>query len=420
MTVLSWLGQRFGLNSSFWSAWAGNDNASGEIVTPARAMQLSAVWRAVRLTAETISTLPLSIYRDSDQGPKLERGGMSDLLVRVSPNDEQTDVEFWEGMIGCMELVGDGIAEKVQMGKRTVSLLPVDPTRCTVKRLVSGGLEYRWTDWKGRDQRRNADQMFHLKGFSMGADRGMSTVHFGASTMGLAAAAEKTAGKLFKNGLRQSGFLNTGSTLDEPDRARLTEIMKQYMGSDAAGGLMILEGGMTYTQMSMSAQDAELLLTRKFEIEEIGRWFGLPPILLGHAVEGQTMWGSGVDAILQAWMTLGLRQRLIRIQKVIGKRLMSPEERAAGFYAKYNPDALLAVNSTSRATVLRNLMSASLLTPDEGRELLERGKVPGGDKPLAQVNLVPLDQLGQIDGANTVKAALRSWLLEDDSHVDSE
>lgn len=423
MSLMSWLGQKIGLkDSQFWSVWGGGTSITGDSVTPQRAMQLSAVNRAVRLTAETIATLPLNMFEDTADGPLLARGGEADLLIRESPNDEQTTVEFWEQMIGCMELVGDGIADKVRIGKRTVALLPIDPTGCEVKRRVSGGLYYRWTDSKGRQQERDAPDIFHLKGFTLGGDRGMSTVRFGSSTMALAMAAERTAGKLFKGGLRGSGFVEAGQVLEDPDRARFQKILDQYTGSENADQIMILEGGMTYKQINMSAADAELLLTRKFEIEEIGRWFGMPPILLGHAVEGQTMWGSGVDSILQAWQTLGLRQRLTRIQAVIKKRLLTAEARAAGLYPKYNPDALLAVNSISRAQVLNQLVTGSLLTPDEGRELLERGKVPGGDKVLAQVNLVPLDMLGQsTDPAAAAKAAFRSWLgIEDQRRADPE
>lgn len=195
--------------------------------------------------------------------------------------------------------------------------------------------------------------------------------------------------------------------------------MSQYMGAANAGGLMILEGGMKFNALNMSAQDAELLLTRKFEIEELGRWFGMPPILLGHAVDGQTMWGSGVDSIIQSWMTLGLNQRLRRVQQVIQKRLMTPSERAEGLYVRFNADALLAVNSTARIGFITQAVQNSILTPDEGRALLERGAMPGGDQLLAQVNLVPLGQLGDKQAQEVqLRAAFRSWLgIEDKPHA---
>lgn len=420
MSVLSWLGQRINLrtSTSFWGAFFGNENWSGQQVTAQRAMQLSAVWRAVRMTAETVASLPRNCYVEGAAGPVLERGGDTDNLIRVSPNADQTPMEFWEQVIGCMELVGEGAARKHwNVGRtRVVALTVLDPHRLRdVDNAAGTDWYWRYHDAKGRELQLARDDVFHLPGFSLGGRRGFSTVSFGAQTMGLALAAEKTAGRLFASGLRNSGFLNTGSVLGPGDREKLEKIMADYMGAANAGGMMILEGGMTFTPMNMSSQDAELLLTRRFQIEEIGRWFGMPPILLGHAVEGQTMWGSGVDSIIQSWMTLGLSQRLRRVQEVIQKRLMTPAERSRGLYTRFNADALLAVNSTARINFITQAVQNSILTPDEGRALLERGSLPGGDQLLAQVNLVPLDRLGDTGGqSQQVRSALRSFLgIED-------
>jgi HK97 family phage portal protein len=420
--LLSFLGQRIRLtDAKFWAGFFGGENWAGEPITPSAAMQISAVWAGIRLTAQTIASMPKGIFEDTDNGPVSARGGATDALIRVSPNEDQTPMEFWEQVVGCSELVGDGFARKHFIGRRCVATTVMDPMRTRVDRNVQGTLFYRYTTDKGRELILNPPEVFHLKGFTLGGDRGMSTVSYGAQGMSLSRAAEKTAGKLFKSGLRSSGFVNTGQVLEEPDRERLNKILGEYTGAANAGGIMLLEGGMTYTALSMNAQDAELLLTRKFQIEEIGRWFGLPPILLGHAVEGQTMWGSGVDSIIQAWMTLGLNQRLVRIEQAINKRLMPAEERGR-FYAKFNADALLRVNSASRATFLATMVQNGLLTRDEARELLERGKMPGGDVLTAQVNLVPLEMLGQSSDqqATVVKNAVRAWLGIEDSQRETE
>lgn len=415
MSFKSWLGQRINLKSSggFWGGFFGTQTSSGETVTPHTALQLSAVMRAVKLGAETVASLPVGSFIETVSGPVAERGGDTDRLIRVSPNDEQTPMEFWEQVFGCQDLVGDGLARKHRSfnGDRTVAMTVMDPTRAEIRENAAGGWSWRYHDPKGREIELQPSEVFHMPGFSLGGRRGMSTVSYGAQTLGLAMAGEKTAGKLFSSGLRNSGFLNAGQVLGPEDRAKLEKIMSEYMGAGNAGGLMILEGGMTFTPMNMNAADAELLLTRKFQIEEVGRWFGMPPILLGHAVDGQTMWGSGVDSIIQSWMTLGLRQRLIRAQQAIDKRLRTPAERAEGMYTKFNPDALLAVNSVARINFITQAVQNSLLTPDEGRALIERGTQPGGDQLLAQVNLVPLALLGD-NGTQEAQArsALRSWL----------
>lgn len=417
-SVLAWLGSKIRLTDArFWGSFSSSESWAGEHVTPQRAMQLSAVWSAIRLTSQTMASLPLTMFQDTASGPQPVSGTDTGALITESPNDEQTPMEFWEQMVGCMELVGDGLARKHYIGRRTVAMTLMDPLRSQLKQNVMGGWEYHYVDDKGRLLVLPPKEVFHLKGFGLGGPRGMSTVAYGAQTMGLAIAAQKTAGKLFKSGLRTSGFVNTGSVLEEPDRERLDKILKDYTGQENAGGLMLLEGGMTYTPLSMNAADAELLLTRKFEIEEIGRWFGMPPILLGHAVEGQTMWGSGVDSIIQAWMTLGLNLRIVRVQQAIRKRVQTVEERAEKVYAKYNADALLAVNSTSRAEFMSKMVQNALMTRNEARKKLELGNMPGGDKLTAQVNLVPLDQLGQssVNDTQQLRAAARAFLgIEDD------
>lgn len=418
----NWIGRSIGLTASsrgFWGGFFGTSTTAGETVTPHSSMQLSAVWRAVRMTGETCGSLPRNCYVDTERGPVLERGSQTDTLIRVSPNADQTPMEFWEQIVGCMELVGEGAARKHWNVNRTrvVAIEIMDPTRLIDRENASGGWFWEYHDSKGREIRLDPSDVLHLPGFSLGGRRGMSTVSYGAQGLGLALAADKTASKLFASGLRNSGFLETGAVLEEPDRKRLHGIMSEYMGANNAGGLMILEGGMKFSAMNMSAQDAELLLTRKFQIEEIGRWFGMPPILLGHAVDGQTMWGSGVDSIIQSWMTLGLSQRLRRIQEVVQKRLMTADERAEGLYMRFNPDALLAVNSTARIGFITQAVQNSILTPDEGRALLERGSMPGGDQLLAQVNLVPLSQLGDNSAQQAqARAALRSWLGIEDRH----
>lgn len=416
-TFGSWLGQTLKLNDArFWGSFFGNTSWAGESVTPQRAMQISAVWRAVQLTATTLATLPKGLFTTTSEGPTPAPGGPTDALMS-NPNDEQTASEFWEQILGCQELVGNGMARKLYVGNRVVAMLIMDPMRTRLERTVTG-YQWRYTDDHGREVILAPSDVFHVRGFSLFGPVGMSTVSYGAQTMGLALAAEKTAGKLFASGMRNSGFVNTGQVLNEPDRKRMDTILAEYTGSDKAGGIMLLEGGMTYTPISMSAQDAELLLTRKFEIEEIGRWFGMPPILLGHAVDGQTMWGSGVDAIIQAWLTLGLNQRIVRIEDAWKKRVMTPGE-AARYYPRWNADALLRVNSLSRIQFLASAVQNGLMDRDEGREKLELGKRPGGDKLTVQVNLAPLDQLGEtsaadVAAASALKAAGRRFLgIED-------
>ena len=400
---------------SYISGVAGGFVQNG-VSSAEQALQLSAVWSAVKRYSETIGSIPAHMYRWTDNGPERVEDSDSSRVLLESPNAEQTPMEFWSGFQASLELTGDGIAIKERNAAgRVVSLRMVDPRPpvTTLDRNVSNSLVYRISEAGRTPRDYGPEDIIHTRGFNLGGDRGISPVAMGAKSMGLALNAQGAAQEVFKKGLRVSGFLQTQRTINNPDeRKRLNEILQQYMGGQNAGGFMLLEGGMEFNKVGINPIDAELLMTRKFEIEEIGRWFDMPPILLGHAVDGQTMWGSGVDSIVQSWMTLGLRQRLVRNQQRIWKSLLTSRERGSGIYMRYNPDALLAVNSTTRIEVLSKAVQNSLLSPNEARTLQDRPAVPGGDKVLAQVNLVPLDQLGENTGSDSqVRSMLQTWLM---------
>ncbi|MAD98917.1 MAG: phage portal protein [Flavobacteriaceae bacterium] len=411
------LASAFTLRSAPVWNYIGSLGGSGKGVSSAeQAMQLSAVWSAVKRYSETVGSLPAHMYRWTDNGPERVEDTDSSRVLLESPNAEQTPMDFWSGMQGSLELTGDAIAIKEKNGAgRVVALRMIDPRPpvCTLDRNVSNSLVYRISENGNPPKDYGPDDVLHIRGFSLGGDRGMSPVAQGGRSLGLALNAENAAQEVFKKGLRVSGFVETQRVINNPDeRKRLEDIIQQYMGGQNAGGVMLLEGGMSFNKVGVNPIDAELLMTRRFEIEEIGRWFDMPPILLGHAVEGQTMWGSGVDSIVQSWMTLGLRQRLVRNQQRVSKSLLTTRERSTGVYMRYNPDALLAVNSTTRIEVLSKAVQNSLLSPNEARQLQDRPSVPGGDEVLAQVNLVPLDQLGENTGSDSqVRSMLQNWLM---------
>lgn len=418
--LFQWLGRTIGLGPStsrFWATWAGKDTWAGETVTADRIMTIAAFWRGIRLTAETVATMPGNVYEIGPDGRGTivrDSNNPYDLVLRVSPNAEQTPVEFWEGIIGCMLILGDGLAHKERVAGRLVGMTLMDPSKARAER-PNGRLQWRYTDANGKEVVYPGADVFHIKGFGFGGDRGMSIIQYGANSLSSTLAADKVAGKMFRSGLSSSGFLETAQVLQEPDRDRLEKIMSEYQGSDNAGKLMILEGGMKYNSITMSAADAQLLLSRQFNIEEVGRWLGMPPILLGHAGAGQTMWGTGVEQIIQAWYTLSLRALLVRVEKAIAKRVFEPAD-LTRFYYKFAVEGLLRGDSAARAALYSVYAQNGIMTRDEIRELEDLAPyLLGGSNVLtAQVNLTTLDKIGQAAAAGQqdqqIKAMFRDWL----------
>jgi HK97 family phage portal protein len=83
-----------------------------------------------------------------------------------------------------------------------------------------------------------------------------------------------------------------------------------------AEALVVLEAGMKYEQVSLSPQDVQLLQARRFQIEDIARFFNVPSVLINDT-SGSTVWGSGIEQIITGWYKLGFRPELERIEQSI-------------------------------------------------------------------------------------------------------
>jgi HK97 family phage portal protein len=397
-----------------WSSLFGRGTYSGKTVTVDSALQLSTVWACIKLTAQAVSCLPLSMYekRGDDSRTKVESGSLVDVLTD-SPNADQTVLEFWETMVGWLLASGNAYAENVTgSGNRLIALQPMMSTHCRPLRTSEGDLVYEVTD-RGKTERLPREKVFHLKGFGQGLrnpDLGLSPISYGANSLGSAMAAEEASGKMFANGLMASGVLSSEQVLKPEQRKQLQGIMTEFAGSSRAGKMMILEAGLKFNQMTLNPDDAQMLETRRFSVEDICRWFGLPPIIIGHSAEGQTMWGTGVEQIMISWLTLGIDPLCDRIEARIKKQLIRPTG-ARRQYAEFNREALLQMDSTAKANFLSQMTQNGLMSRNEGRAKLNLANREGADDLTAQTNLAPLSQLGaNASDGNQVRAALRTFL----------
>lgn len=375
--------------------------ASGKEVTADTALQVSAFWACVKLLAETIATLPIGVYERNDDGGRVAvKDHPLATLLQVTPDGEHTSVEFWEGAVIAMCLTGDAFAEKVKNGQgHLIALQPLVSEQMTVRRNAEGAIEFDYADPLGR-RVLDESQVFHLRAFGGAGLRGLSPLRFARQTLGSAIAAEEVAGKLFANGIRPTGALEIANVLKPDQRKDLREnIVEPLAGSANAGGIFVLEAGMKFSKLSIDPIDSQLLETRRWHVEEIARWFGMPPILIGHASQGQTMWGTGVEQIALSWLGLGLRAQLKRIEAAILLRLFEPAERTR-FYAEFNIEGLLRADSAARAALYSSFAQNGILDRDEIRAMENRPRRGGGaGKLTVQSALVPIDDLGKAAAA---------------------
>jgi HK97 family phage portal protein len=374
--------------------WAGRD------VGPAASLQLSAWWACVRLISETIATLPLGVYARAADGSKAPANGhhLYDVL-HDSPNAEQTAAEFWEGQVLALCMFGNGYALKDKRSDGSlISLTPLNPTQMNRRRDAAGVLRYSFSH-RGRSYvDLTEDDVFHIRGFGDdGLGGGLSVLTFARQSLSIAESVGASAGATFRNGMKSSVFFTSppGVKMTPDQRSDFRKMfIDPYVGGETTNA-GLLEQGFDVKTVSLPPRDAEMLLTWRFTVEDLCRWLRVPPVLIGHSADGQTMWGSGIEQIMLGWLTLGLRPYLGRIEQAIKKRLVRPEERARVF-AEFNVEGLLRADSAGRAALLSSLGQNGYLTRNEGRALDNRPPMPGGDVLTVQSNLVSLDQLGKL------------------------
>lgn len=392
---------------------AGGGSWSGEPVSIDNAMQLSAFWACVRLIAETVATLPVAVLERGADGNKIARPDHELYgLLHDSPNADQTAVEFIEGLFLALLTHGNGFAEKSFSGERLAAIQPLDAASMVLHRDGGDGeLRYRFTD-RGKAYDLPSDKIFHLKGFGAGGDLGLSPVAFARQTLGISIATEKAAGSTFANGMRASGFFKFAKSLTQEQFAQArTNLVEPYNGAAATGKAGILDSGVEFTPVNLPPKDAEMLLSRRFNVEEICRWFGVPPVLVGHAAEGVTAWGTGIETLMIAWLSTGLRRYLVRFEQAARKRLVSPAERNR-ISIEFNVEGLLRGDSASRSAFIASMVQNGVYSRNRARALENepRDPSPMADQLTVQSNLVPLDRLGATPADAAARDAVKAWL----------
>lgn len=395
--LLDWLGVPIGLtDAAFWQQFG--VSAAGQQVNEKTVLKLSAVWSCTRLIAETISTLPLGLYQRSSNGRVSANSHPLYSIIHSRPNADTTAAVFWEAMIASMLLRGNGLAEKRYIGGRLVSLEFLVPSRLAISRDANGRRRFRYTGQDGKQREIDGARIFRIPGFTLDGDWGVSAIEYGASVFGSALAATAAANNTFEKGLAPTVAFTVDRVLKPEQREEFRKTVKRISGAINAGESPVLEGGMDAKTIGINPKDAQLIESREFGVEEICRWFRVPPHMVGHTANS-TSWGTGIEQQMIGFLTFTLRPWLTRIEQAIAKDLLSPGDQQR-FYAEYSVEGLLRADSTARANYESTMVNNGIMTRDEVRRLENLPPMGGNAGVLTvQTALVPIDKLGAASSA---------------------
>jgi HK97 family phage portal protein len=367
------------------ASWGNRDDAFDEHVGEGSVLALSAAWACLNLLCGTQASLPLMVYRSNGEAREVAKDHPLYRILHDSPNADQTSLDFWEMQCLALELRGDAFAEKDFIGSRLVGLTPIHPDSITVRRRSDGEIEYRWTQ-NGVSRVATSEAVLHIRGFGGSPLGGLSTLTHARHTLGLARAINRAALKTFANGLRPSGVLTFEKFLGKDNRDDVEKALtEKFQGAMNAGRPMVLEGGTKWEQITFNPEDAQMLESRAFSVEEICRFFGVPPFMVGHT-EKTTSWGTGLEQQILAFQKFALRRRLKRIEQALMKQLLTAADRAAGITIEFNLEGLLRGDSKARAAfytaALGDTQKPGWMVRNEVRRLENLSPIPGWDDPI--------------------------------------
>lgn len=357
------------------------------------ALQISAVWRAVEILSKLISTLPLMAYENVKGMRTLARDSNLWMLLHDSPNSRMTTVEFWTAILLNLLFRGNGYA-RIQRNERTgeaEALWPMPADQVEMRVLDDGSEVYLYRI--GNDVAvLAAENVFHLKEMGNGVI-GWSRLDYMRATLGESKNAQTAANKLFANGGKPTGVLMVDNVLN-PEQRKAVQKNFEEMATGTTSRLYVLEANMKYEQINLTPEDMQLLSTRQFTIQEIGRWFGVPSILLNQT-EGTTTLGSSSADIIETFYKLTIRPMVINIEQSLKKRVLTSAQRAR-YTVEYSMDALLRASLKDRVEIAAKQVQNGIKNRNEVRQLENDAPFPGGEIYTAQSNLLPIEMLGKV------------------------
>lgn len=363
----------------------GLGSVAGQHVTERSAMSVAAVYACVGLIGGAIASMPFHLFRRTDTGRDRYD---SDLwwLFNESPFDGWTAASAWHFASQSVALRGDGFWQIHRASAYTNTIIGLEPL---LPALVDKGSRKKPTDPypvidRSTGALRYVDpaDMLHFPGIGFDGLCSLTPIQAALRpAASIAMAADKYAGAFFSNGARPDfAIVHPGSPTKEQRDSYREEWVKKYSGVGNAHLPAILAGGMDVKQLTMSAEDAQLLSTRKHQVEDVARIFGVPPHMIGYT-EKSSSWGSGVEQMSIGFVRYTVGRYLDAMAQEVNRKVW-PRNRQV--FGEFNRDSLLEGDTGQQSNYFSKALGGpgtqGWMTVNEVRRLKNLPPIAGGDQ----------------------------------------
>lgn len=374
---------------------------TGISVSDERAMKVSAVWACCQYITNSVCSLPLNFYeRTSGSRRELNKHYLNDLF-HVQPNALMKPRDFRKAMTLQMCMWSNAYAEIIWIGDRPVSVVPLRPARMTPFINNDGSLTYHYQMDQGV-RILSKKSVLHLKGFGTDGIVGFERSAYARQALGLSVSADTYAAKQFANGGRSGGgylMFDNFLTKEQREQARA---LYQGMSETAfnKGKLWILEGGVKYETDALNPDTMQMIETRKMQLGEIARFFGVPEVLIGGG-GATSAWPASFEQQLLSFLTFTLQDYLDEWEHAIKYSLVLPRDRRR-IIVDHDTTGFIKMDSVAKAQLQSTWVQNGLKTRNEIRAINNDLPKDGGDDLTVQMNLTPVTELQKV-GSNEIQ-----------------
>ncbi len=388
----------------------GRSSNAGVNVNEATALRSTAVYACITLISDIMAELPKILFRRLEPRGR-ERAVNHPLypLLHESPNPEMDAFTFDQIRMGHVLGWGNSYVEidwDINTG-RVRGLWPLRPDKMKVIRASApysqmfddknqGDLLYLYTTPDGIQHTLPAWRVWHMPGFGYDGIVGYSPISLAREAIGLGMAAEEFGARFYSQGSHMGLVASTPSVMTKQGSENLERSLNnQYAGLGKSHRIMVLEQGLKIEKIGINPNDAQFLETRKFQLNEICRFFRVLPHLIADT-EKSTSWGTGIEQQNIGFLTYTIGPWNKRNELSGDLKLLGPEERKT-YYIEALVDSLMRGDAAARATFYKELFYLGAVSPNDIREKENMNPIEdeNGDKYFVQANMVPIDMAGQ-------------------------
>ena len=362
---------------------------AGVDVTVESALSYSAVWAAVRVLTQSISGLPWHVYRKTNGGGgrEIQDEHPIDWMIHREPNDVMSSVSFRDAIQTSALLYGNGYAEIIRdpQTNEPIAMIPLNPRGVKIDKVSDTGLVYQfYRDDASKPVSLLGENVFHVKGIGSGFI-GYHLIERAKQSIGLGIAQETFGSTFFGNNARAGGFLKHPKPLDQTSKDNLHKsLKKKYGGPDKANRVWILDEGMDFVSNTISPDEAQFIGGRTYQIQDVSRWFGVPPHMLAEMSRATF---SNIEHQGMEFVKYAVSPWLIRWEREADRKLFMPIERRT-LYTRMNADALMRGDTKSRGEYYRTLWNMGAISINEIRTLEDMNPIgEDGDQRFVPLNM---------------------------------